>query len=427
MQGMPFGMVSSPQLAQGGLAQQLQAMARRRHVAPPTRHPCALPTAFMYPPSPALQQPQIILLKEGTDTSQGKPQLISNINACYAVADVVRTTLGPRGMDKLMHTERAVTVSNDGATIMKTLDIVHPAAKTLVDISLAQDAEVGAAPAGGRGGGVGWVGAAGAVHWLAGRHSPQRCAAHRILYLKRAAAAPALAAMCPCSRPPSLTRPPVKPLVNRAGGRRHDHRGAAGRRVSEGVQGFRGGGGAPKRGWGARAGLQACSVAGRQAGRWAALGCLRGVMWQSLSCSCVLVPAPTHCTVWHQLTLPARPVAGPALPCPALPCPALSCPACPCLQAIIRSFRQAAQMAVARVRELAVDIGGKDLAERKQLLEKCAQTSLNSKLVRGGAGECWQLAPPLPLPCAAPSMSPGPALINRACLSAPRNCAAGER
>lgn len=100
------------------------------------------------PPTPLrlplpLQQPQIILLKEGTDTSQGKPQLISNINACYAVADVVRTTLGPRGMDKLMHTERSVTVSNDGATIMKTLDIVHPAAKTLVDISLAQDAEVG--------------------------------------------------------------------------------------------------------------------------------------------------------------------------------------------------------------------------------------------------------------------------------------------
>ncbi|KAL4535128.1 hypothetical protein Ndes2437A_g05865 [Nannochloris sp. 'desiccata'] len=89
-------------------------------------------------------QPQIILLKEGTDTSQGKPQLISNINACVAVADVVRTTLGPRGMDKLMHDARgSVTISNDGATIMKTLDIIHPAAKTLVDISLSQDAEVG--------------------------------------------------------------------------------------------------------------------------------------------------------------------------------------------------------------------------------------------------------------------------------------------
>lgn len=49
------------------------------------------------------QQPQIILLKEGTDTSQGKAQLISNINACQAVMEAVRTTLGPRGMDKLIH------------------------------------------------------------------------------------------------------------------------------------------------------------------------------------------------------------------------------------------------------------------------------------------------------------------------------------
>ena len=48
-------------------------------------------------------QPSIILLEEGTDTSQGKAQLISNINACAAVADIVRTTLGPRGMDKLIH------------------------------------------------------------------------------------------------------------------------------------------------------------------------------------------------------------------------------------------------------------------------------------------------------------------------------------
>ena len=48
------------------------------------------------------QQPGIILLKEGTDSSQGVPQLISNINACQFIADAVRTTLGPRGMDKLI-------------------------------------------------------------------------------------------------------------------------------------------------------------------------------------------------------------------------------------------------------------------------------------------------------------------------------------
>jgi len=91
-------------------------------------------------------QPTILLLKEGTDQSQGKPQIVSNINACGVIVDIVRTTLGPRGMDKLVveGTENAkVTISNDGATIMKLLDIVHPAAKTLVDIAKSQDAEVG--------------------------------------------------------------------------------------------------------------------------------------------------------------------------------------------------------------------------------------------------------------------------------------------
>lgn len=88
-------------------------------------------------------RPGIILLREGTDSSQGKPQLISNINACQAVADAVRTTLGPRGMDKLIFDGRKVTISNDGATIMRLLDIAHPAAKTLVDISMSQDTEVG--------------------------------------------------------------------------------------------------------------------------------------------------------------------------------------------------------------------------------------------------------------------------------------------
>lgn len=89
------------------------------------------------------QQPQIILLKEGTDTSQGKAQLISNINACVAVVDAVRTTLGPRGMDKLVHDDKGTTtISNDGATIMRLLEIVHPAAKTLVDIARSQDSEV---------------------------------------------------------------------------------------------------------------------------------------------------------------------------------------------------------------------------------------------------------------------------------------------
>ena len=70
--------------------------------------------------------------------------MISNINACSAIVDAVRTTLGPRGMDKLIVDARGkATISNDGATIMKLLDVVHPAAKTLVDIAKSQDAEVG--------------------------------------------------------------------------------------------------------------------------------------------------------------------------------------------------------------------------------------------------------------------------------------------
>ncbi|KAG8381885.1 hypothetical protein BUALT_Bualt05G0019300 [Buddleja alternifolia] len=60
------------------------------------------------------------------------------------VSDVVRATLGPRGMDKLIHDEKGnTTISNDGATITQLLDIVHPAAKILVDIAKSQDSEVG--------------------------------------------------------------------------------------------------------------------------------------------------------------------------------------------------------------------------------------------------------------------------------------------
>lgn len=91
-----------------------------------------------------LQRPTVLLLKEGTDTSQGKPQLLSNIAACAAVADTLASTLGPRGMDKMIVNSRGeAQITNDGATIVKLLEIIHPAAQTLVDIAKAQDAEVG--------------------------------------------------------------------------------------------------------------------------------------------------------------------------------------------------------------------------------------------------------------------------------------------
>lgn len=69
--------------------------------------------------------------------------MISNINACETIADAIRTTLGPRGMDKLIvDSKGTVTISNDGATILKQLNVAHPAAKTLVDVARSQDVEV---------------------------------------------------------------------------------------------------------------------------------------------------------------------------------------------------------------------------------------------------------------------------------------------
>lgn len=90
------------------------------------------------------QTPTVVVLKEGTDTSQGKGQIISNINACVAIQDTLKPTLGPLGSDILIVSSNGkTTISNDGATILKLLDVVHPAAQILVDISRSQDAEVG--------------------------------------------------------------------------------------------------------------------------------------------------------------------------------------------------------------------------------------------------------------------------------------------
>jgi T-complex protein 1 subunit eta len=68
--------------------------------------------------------------------------MLSNISACMAVAVTVQTTLGPCGMDKLVHDNKGTTISNDSATIMRLLDIIHSAAKILVDIAKSQDSEV---------------------------------------------------------------------------------------------------------------------------------------------------------------------------------------------------------------------------------------------------------------------------------------------
>lgn len=72
------------------------------------------------------QTPTIIVLKEGTDASQGKGQVISNILACLSVQDTIRSTLGPYGGDLLLVDSNGnQTITNDGATVMKVRPAHH--------------------------------------------------------------------------------------------------------------------------------------------------------------------------------------------------------------------------------------------------------------------------------------------------------------
>lgn len=86
----------------------------------------------------------VLVLREGTGRTTGKEAMKNNIMAVKIIADMVKTTLGPLGMDKmLVGSFGDVSITNDGATILKELDVQHPAAKMLVEVAKAQDNEVG--------------------------------------------------------------------------------------------------------------------------------------------------------------------------------------------------------------------------------------------------------------------------------------------
>jgi thermosome len=86
----------------------------------------------------------VLILKEGTQRSYGREAMRNNILAAQVLAEMLKTSLGPRGLDKmLIDSFGDVTVTNDGATIVKEMEVQHPAAKLLVEIAKAQDAEVG--------------------------------------------------------------------------------------------------------------------------------------------------------------------------------------------------------------------------------------------------------------------------------------------
>jgi thermosome len=89
------------------------------------------------------QQP-IIILKEGTKREKGKGAQLNNIMAARAISDAVKSTLGPKGMDKMLVDSMGdVVITNDGATILKEIDVEHPAAKMIVEVAKSQDEECG--------------------------------------------------------------------------------------------------------------------------------------------------------------------------------------------------------------------------------------------------------------------------------------------
>src|SRR5580692_7795411 len=89
-------------------------------------------------------QTPILVLKEGTRREKGRGALSNNIAAAKAIADAVRSTLGPRGLDKMLVDSMGdVVVTNDGVTILKEMDVEHPAAKMLVEVAKTQDQECG--------------------------------------------------------------------------------------------------------------------------------------------------------------------------------------------------------------------------------------------------------------------------------------------
>src|SRR5918912_237127 len=86
----------------------------------------------------------VLILKEGATQTKGRDAQKNNITAAKLISEIVKSSLGPRGMDKMLVDSLGdVTITNDGATILKEIDVQHPAGKMMVEISKATDNEVG--------------------------------------------------------------------------------------------------------------------------------------------------------------------------------------------------------------------------------------------------------------------------------------------
>ncbi|NVM37331.1 MAG: thermosome subunit, partial [Candidatus Lokiarchaeota archaeon] len=86
----------------------------------------------------------VLIMREGTERTRGRDAMQNNIAAAIVIAEAIRTSLGPMGMDKMLVDQFGdVVITNDGATILKEIDVQHPAAKMMVEVAKTQDSEVG--------------------------------------------------------------------------------------------------------------------------------------------------------------------------------------------------------------------------------------------------------------------------------------------
>src|SRR5213593_174078 len=91
-----------------------------------------------------MSEMRVLILEEGTSRSRGREAQRSNIMAAKVLAETVRSTIGPKGMDKMLVAGMGdIVITNDGATIMKEMYVQNPAAKMLVEVAKTQDSEAG--------------------------------------------------------------------------------------------------------------------------------------------------------------------------------------------------------------------------------------------------------------------------------------------
>ena len=88
-------------------------------------------------------QAPVMVLQQNTQREQGRKAQLGNVMAAKAVSDIIRTTLGPRSMLKmLLDANGSIVLTNDGNAILREIDVTHPAAKSMIELSRTQDEEV---------------------------------------------------------------------------------------------------------------------------------------------------------------------------------------------------------------------------------------------------------------------------------------------